>query len=594
MRLRPSPISLFIWLLLPQVLWAQASKPRLVIEHTVSVTDPASELFQVKSRFADLRQTKLSLALPAWSPGSYMILDYAQNILRMRFTDESGRPLSYRMTRKSTWEVDTQGVDEVRVEFDYRADKIARNQAKVAGTYALFTGTQLFLEPIGHRASPATVRFIAPAGWGVLSAMRATSDPMVFRADNYDELVDSPTQLGMFDLARYPVDGVPHYFSVTPPGTFTPDETARLTDAFSRITRAAAAMFGGQPYDKYVAFYFFLLPNSNAITALEHLNSHVSVVGVRGNSSIENYLQLYAHELFHAWNVKRLRPAELWRYDYSDVQETPLLWFAEGLTNYYADVLLLRTGLVSDSLFRERVALAIASHEDNEARKYKSLADASVSTWFRLDSPAFLLDYYGGGHVIGALLDVLVRNDTRGQRSLDDVMRHLWNNHYRKGKGFTTSDFLAALNAVSGRNHSSFVQRYVQSTAVPPYDSILAAVGYRFELKRQRLPRIGILDYDSTALGVRVKEVAQGGPLEAAGGKDGDIIMSINGGSPFPILPSDLIGKDVIFVISRAGEQRTLTVKLGSREDVTGRLIPIESPTPEQLALRRGWLARTP
>jgi predicted metalloprotease with PDZ domain len=285
----------------------------------------------------------------------------------------------------------------------------------------------------------------------------------------------------------------------------------------------------------------------------------------------------------------------MWPYDYSGVQETPSLWFAEGFTNYYGQLVSLRAGLTPDSVFVQDAARNIAGGEANEARRYKSLADASVSTWLGYDTPqAFAVNYYGGGQAIGTLLDILIRSDTRGARSLDDLMRHLWNNEYKKGSGFTTAEFITALNTVSGRNHTSFVQRYVQGTEIPPYDSIFATVGYRLEMKRQLRSIIGILRGDSTAIGSTVSAVTPGGPYEAAGGKAGDIIISINGAPPFSAPAAALIGRDVAFIIRRGAEQHTLTVKLGSREDVTGSLIPVASPTAEQLALRKGWLARTP
>jgi predicted metalloprotease with PDZ domain len=596
MRLRPSPISLFIWLLLPEVLWAQAPKPRLVIEHTVSVTDPATKLFHVKSRFADLRQSTLVLALPVWTPGSYVVLDYARNVLRMRFTDGSGRALSHHMTRKSTWEVDTRGVSEVRVEFDYVGDKLDVDRAKVAPDYAIFTGAQLFLEPVGHRASPATVRFAPPPGWRVLSALQATPDSMVFRAADYDELVDAPTQFGLFDLTRFVVDGIPHFFSVMPIGTLNQDETTRFIRALTKITRASARVFGGgQPFEKFISFTLFHpVETSLGSGALEHLNSQVAMLGPRGTAPVEQYLSLFAHEIFHAWNVKRLRPEEMWPYDYSDAQETPLLWFSEGVTNYYAELVQLRPSVISDSAFLQRTARAIGFLEGNQARKYKSLADASVSQWLGYTEQAFPVDYYIGGQTMGTLLDILILGDTRGLRSLDDVMRQLWNNEYKRGSGFTTAELIAAINRVSGRNHDSFVRRYIHGTEIPPYDSIFSTVGYRLEIARHRRSIMGVLQGDSTALGPTVRTVTAGGPYETAGGKAGDIIVSIDGKSPFPIPAPDLIGKDVVFVISRDGERRELKVRLASREDVTARLVPLESPTSEQLTLRRKWLGRTP
>lgn len=178
------------------------------------------------------------------------------------------------MTRKQTWKIDTAGAHEVRVEFDYRANLLALNQAKITSTFAFFTGTQLFLEAVGHRAAPETVQIVAPQGWRILSALRETAAPGVFVADNYDRLVDAPTLMGQFDLTAYDVDGTPHYLAVTPAGRYPPSDYAKVTPLLAKIIRTEAAIFGGQPYEKYIAFYFSMPAETRASGALEHLNSY--------------------------------------------------------------------------------------------------------------------------------------------------------------------------------------------------------------------------------------------------------------------------------------------------------------------------------
>lgn len=463
---------------------------RLSIQHTVAISDRAAQLFHITSRFGGISQPVLTLALPIWSPGWYTIENYAKNILRMRFMDGEGRALPHRMTRKQTWEIDTAGAHEVRVEFDYRANLLALNQAKITSTFAFFTGTELFLEAVGHRAEPETVRVVAPEGWRILSALRETTDPSVFVAENYDQLVDAPTEMGLFEVTTYDVDGTPHYLAVTPAGRYPPSDYAKVTPWLAKIIHTEAAIFGGQPYEKYIAFYFSMPAETHASGALEHLNSHVAFIDP--GRPLESILPLFAHEAFHAWNVKRLRPAQMWPYDYARENETPLLWVSEGFFDYYGLLARLRAGVsagnaccASDSVFLGVTAGRIAGIESNDARHYQPLADASTSTWLGYDTPqAFSVDYYGGGHVIATLLDVMLRRDTRGERGLDDVMRRLWESTYKAGRGFTAEDVVAALQTVSGRDYRDFIRRYVEGTEVPPYDSIFAAVGYRLEFSR--------------------------------------------------------------------------------------------------------------
>ena len=342
-------------------------------------------------------------------------------------------------------------------------------QAKIADDFAFFTGTQLFLEPVGHRAAPSTVRFRVPAGWKIVSALNETKDPHVFTAPDYDALVDAPTEMGNFDVTRFEVEGKPHYFVATPAGAFNAEKSRQFTSMFDKFARAQGAIFGGLPYEKYVAFYFFMPAESNAAGAVEHANSYVAFAPPGEVATPDMILGTAAHEFFHLWNVKRFRPAEMWPYDYSREQETPLLWVSEGFTNYYTNVSLLRSGLRTPKKFLESVSNAVTNNESEEARGYISPADASTSTWLGYDTPvAFGISYYTQGQNLGALLDLSIRHDTGGRASLDDVMRALYRDFYRRGRGFTADDLLAVVKRVAGRDYTDFFRRHVFGVEVPP------------------------------------------------------------------------------------------------------------------------------
>jgi predicted metalloprotease with PDZ domain len=219
---------------------------------------------------------------------------------------------------------------------------LALNQAKIANDFAFFTGTALFLEVVGHRTSPSNVRFELPADWKIVSALKETADPMTFTASDYDTLVDSPTQMGKFDLIQFQVQGKPHYLVTTPVGAFAKDKAEQFTEMLTKIANTQSAIFGGLPYEKYVYFYFFSRAESNAGGALEHLNSFVAFAFA---PVPEAMIGTASHEFFHLWNVKRIRPAGMWPYDYSREDETPLLWVSEGFTNYYGALAVYRAGL---------------------------------------------------------------------------------------------------------------------------------------------------------------------------------------------------------------------------------------------------------
>jgi predicted metalloprotease with PDZ domain len=397
-----------------------AQRNALKIDYTVVLKDTGSQQFHVTTDIKNINQPRLDLSLPTWTPGWYTVENYFKNVLRFRITDANGRVLPHTMSKKQTWNVDTRGIREIKVDYDYQATVLALNQAKIAKDFAFFTGIELFLEPVGHRNDPSTVHFQIPAGWKLISALMETSDPMVYSADNYDVLVDAPTEMGKFDVTRFEVEGRPHYFVANPAGAFNAEKSTRFTEMISKVARADSAMFGGLPYDKYVIFYFFASPESNASGALEHLNSFVSFAPAGDVATPEMIIGTAAHEYFHLWNVKRVRPAEMWPYDYSRENETPLLWVSEGFTNYYGSKSRYRAGLSTPENFLAGVAGAASGIENDEARNYISPAESSVSTWVGYDTPvAFGISYYTQGQNLGSLLDLSILNDTNGQRGLD-------------------------------------------------------------------------------------------------------------------------------------------------------------------------------
>jgi predicted metalloprotease with PDZ domain len=580
---------------------AAAQADQFRVDYTVEVASTNGHLFHVTADVKNLRDSKIDFSLPTWTPGWYTVENYAKNILRFKVTGSTGRPLPHWMTKKQTWRVLAGDHKEIKIEFDYFADVLALNQAKITNDYAFFTGTQLFLEPVGHRASPSTVRFKVPAGWQIVSALKETNDPAVFTAPDYDTLVDAPTEMGRFDVVRFEVEGKPHLFVSTPAGAFSKEKGERLAPMLSKIAEAERAVFGELPYEKYVYFYFLAQAESNASGGLEHNNSHVAVgVGAR-NPQPEQLTGLAAHEFFHLWNVKRLRPAEMFPYDYSREQETPSLWVSEGFTNYYGSLSTYRAGLRQKEDFLQSVAGAAGGVEGNEARGFISPADASTSTWLCYDTPcAFQISYYTQGQNLGALLDLSVRQDTAGAHSLDDVMRALYTDFYKRGRGFTPEDFVSALGKTAGRDYREFFTRYVVGTQVPPYDQIFGYAGYRLDKSARKVPYLGA-SFNATEQGLEVTDIAPDAAAARAGLQKGDVVTSLDdtrlratpgGGFSLAGLLQGKIDQTVRLGVKRGAEEKTLEAKVGSRELADYKLVEVAQPTPEQLKVREGWLKR--
>lgn len=582
-------------------LGAQARGSGFRSEYTVEVRDTTTHLFHVTATFSNVRQPRLDLALPVWTPGWYTIENYGKNVLRFTVKDGSGARLPAPLSHAQTWSIDTRGTDRVVAEFDYLANVMALNQAKITDSFAFFTGTQLFLEPVGHRDAPATLRLIVPAGWRIVSALHETADSTVFTAANYDELVDGPTEMGALDVIRFEVEGKPHFLVLNPAGTLPADSLRQYRERLAAMIRAQSAIFGGLPYDKYVFFYILRSAESNAEGALEHLNSHVVLFGGSIRDFADALVGRPAHEFFHLWNVKRIRPAEMWPYDYSRPNETPSLWVSEGITSYYEDLTLYRAGLNPDTAFLNSIASAMGGIESNDARRYFSPSDASISTWLGYDTrTAFSISYYGQGEVLGALLDISIRRDTRGARGLDDVMRALYTQFYQRGNGFTPSDLVHVVSAVAGRDYAGFFGRYVTGVEVPPYDTILGYAGLRVERSEQTM---GVLGAGAEAIprGRVVRSIVPFSAAARAGLRTGDTLIAADGTPIGQVLLGRrsvgmaLVGKagqPVVFTISRGGQEQQLPVTFEPHRAVSFRIRLDSSAMPDQLAVRNAWLAR--
>lgn len=576
---------------------AQVSAVR--VDYTVKLASLEDHLFHVTTEVKNLHEDHLQLSLPIWTPGWYTIENYAKNILRFKITDSKGALIPHTMTRKQTWRVDTRSRTEIRIEFDYAAEILALNQAKIRDDFAFFTGTQLFLEAEGHRNAISKVRFELPADWKIISALKETSEPGVFTASNYDTLVDSPTLMGNFEVEKFEVEKKPHYFAYAPAGVFEKQQAVDFTKMLAKIALVDKAIFGSLPYEKYVYFYFFASPESNAGGGLEHQNSFVGFAPPLPFATPDRMIGLAAHEFFHLWNVKRLRPAEMWPYDYSRERETPLLWVSEGFTNYYGSLSQYRAGLISRDEFLESVSEAAAGVEGNEARAYISPASSSISTWLGYDiTVPFSISYYTQGQNLAALLDLSIRKDTRGAAGLDDLMRALYKEAYLAGRGFTTGQMVATLNRITRKDYHGFFNRYVWGIESPPYDRILGFAGYRFEKSKVGQPVLGI-SLDVGPQGPVVAMVDDGSPAAEAGLEVGDILLTIDGievRRGFRDIRRQLaqkIGQTVKVQIKRGDQEETTEMRVQTNDELRFEISEIPQATPEQLKVRQSWL-RTP
>lgn len=478
--LRRGPFAALLVLALAAAALAQ-SAPRL--DYTMSIADAARHYFHIKIDVTNASGPTLDIALPAWTPGWYTIRPYAANVVKLHAHDGGGNRLPLHAVDKQTYRIETKGLKSFTVEYDYFANNPAVNGAELTPKRGYFLGTNLFFYVPGHTTdTPSALRFEIPQGWRIATGLKKTGENAYF-ARNFDTLIDAPTILGDFDHDTTTVGGKTIHVVMDPKGLYDAAKRAKLTEMVGRVIASQAAMFGGLPYDDYWVLYV----GGETVRgggALEHENSTNVMVGRLPDDPV-GLIPVTSHEHFHVWNVKRLKPAGLMPYDYSREQYIRELWFAEGVTSYFSDVHLMRAGLWTPETFLEQQAGQIGLLQGNEARAWVSLEDASLVTWLTYGGGAttanFGVNYYNKGQVVAMLLDLEIRGATAGSRSLDDVLRNLYENYGKRGLGYTNEDVEKVVSEVAGRSFSDMFAKYVKGTEELDYNRALAHAGLKLE-----------------------------------------------------------------------------------------------------------------
>ncbi|HET9276441.1 MAG TPA: hypothetical protein VFN96_10255, partial [Gemmatimonadales bacterium] len=413
------------------------------------------------------------LSLPAWTPGAYEIANFAKKL--SAFTPSSGgRELTWDKTDYDTWRVQVSAAGPVEVRFEFAADTLENAAAWSTGDFLLVNGTNVFLYPedAGHDF-PAHVSVRTQAGWRVVTGMEADG-AAGYRAGNYHDLVDMPFFIGKLDIDSAQVDGRWHRLATYPSGSLRGLGREVLWEQIRKIMPPISAVYGETPFRTYTTMLIFDAGFGGG-SALEHQNSHVGIynpqfIGTPVLASIT------AHEIVHAWNVKRLRPADLVPYRYDAPQQTTLLWVSEGITDYYADLALVRGGIIDSTVF---LNVTNGKIESVGSLPPVALEDASLSTWIQpTDGTGHV--YYDKGSLAGLMLDIYIRDGSDNRRSLDHVMKALYDSTFRRGKGFTTEEFLAyAGRAAGGRSFAEFHRRYLDGREAFPWGEVGRLAGLR-------------------------------------------------------------------------------------------------------------------
>ncbi|HEV2493810.1 MAG TPA: PDZ domain-containing protein [Terriglobia bacterium] len=618
---------------------ARPNPQPLELQYHLRVVRPSTHLVDVEIVAGKVTEPTLDFIMPAWSPGRYAIYDFAKNVQEFEATGADGHPLPWSNTDKQTWRVETAGSGgTLRVRYKVFGNDLNGSFSQIDSTHANLNGASAYMYVAGHKPDPVALTVEAPNGWKVYSGFSLKPDERSFRAPNYDRLIDTPMEISpecqveQFSAGGKTIRVMVHDYepeedaeaagqAAKAASPAASPELTSLVEGVKRIVASEIAMMPEPDFPHYTFLFHFAPDLNNGGDGMEHLNStEIIVRGSLDGEGIREAEESAAHEFFHLWNVKRLRPAALGPFDYTREDYSRSLWFAEGVTSYYAYVHLRRSGVWDEREFLKHLADEVRALELEPGRALMSAESSSFHAWFYDRSPQMqetnfantTISYYNKGALLGMLLDLEIRGRTGGQKSLDDVLRRMYQqfyeaparsgsspaSYYASGPGYEERDIVNTLNSVAGGDWGSFFERYVEGTAPLPYAETLARAGLvlRIATEPGAPPDLGAA-VQPVDRGVRITAIRPGGAADRAGLERDDVLVAVDELSlATEDLPTRLkmypSGAEVPFTVERHARRFRITVKLDP--PVVDEYSIEEAPqaTPEQLGIRKSWLGK--
>jgi len=535
--------------------------------------------------------------MPVWTPGYYRVMDYAKYVTNFQVRDGDGRALPWEMVTKNTWRVVTANAPVVTLDYDAASTTSFPAANFVGDNRAYITPPGLYVHVAGMLQQHSTVTFKLPAGWTHVSTGLdpVSGSPLTFTAPDFDTLYDAPTLLGNQEVLRFDVQNIPHWVVIenVPAGV---DRPKMLSD-LKRLVETSARLIGDLPYKKYT---FLMMGTGNG--GIEHTNS--ASIQFNGNSLLspdgyQRWLSYVAHEYFHHYNVKRIRPLALGPFDYDRENLTTMLWVSEGLSVYYQDIVMVRAGLTTPAQYLEKMQGTIARVENATGHRYQSATEASLSAWGGSGIGGdrnTSVSYYDKGPILGLLLDLKIRHESRNQKSLDDVMRVLYREYYQeKKRGFTDAEFRQECEMAAGGSLSETFE-YVSTTKDIAYPKYFAYAGLEIDMtpKEGKGAYLGVNTHTQESR-LFVAGVSAGSPAERAGLRADDEVVDLEGVKATVKVLNDLLlakkpGDKVKARVSRNGASQDLEAELGTNPQRTFRIQAASNQTPSQSAILKDWL----
>lgn len=561
--------------------------------YTVSLADPEHHLVEVQIQLppgaADRR-----LQLPVWN-ALYQVRDFAQYVNWIRAKDNSGKVLPVRELHDSLWQVEGAANGAV-IEYQIYADSPGPFGAQLNSHHAFLNLAEILMYPVDARDAPLTLHFSQlPSEWRI--AMPFQARDYYFRVDNYDRLVDSPVEIGTFHEIDFLESGA--RFRVIVDADPADYDAEKIIANLHKIVAGAISWMDDRPFDTYTFFYHF--PRGPGGGGMEHAYS--TAIELNADSikqSLHPFNAVSAHEFFHLWNVKRIRPQTLEPIDYTKANYTRALWFSEGVTSTVEGIIELRAGLIDEKQYLDNLAGEITELERRPAHLTQSAEDSSLDAWLEgftyYRHPERSVSYYNKGELLGVMLDLALRDASHGQASLRELLQWMNANYAKKNRFFDDSNGVReAAEAVSHTDLGWFFTKYISGTEEIPWNDFLRSVGLRVDPITTTVADPGFLASRNFDGPMSVVAVTPRGEAERAGLHVGEILVELQGmpaGEESArqlarLQPGDTV---VVKTRSRRGVERELSWKVAGRQEIMYEVKDLDHITPEQRARRTAWL----
>jgi predicted metalloprotease with PDZ domain len=569
-----------------------------LISYTVTFPEAQAHYADVEMNISGLHQNSLDLKMPVWTPGSYLVREFAKNIESFSVS-ANGKTLASPKIRKNCWHINTTGLSAISIKYRVYCFEISVRTSFVDASHGFLSTTGIFVYPDNMLHLPSTIHIVPYKGWTKVSTSleMVNNDPFTRHSPNFDILFDSPIEVGNQDIFGFDAAGVKYEVCMVGGGNY---DKERLKTDMAKIVETETNVFGENPNKHYVFIVHNYLRGGGGLEHLSSTTLGASRDSYASETGYRNFLGLVAHEHFHLWNVKRLRPFVLGPFDYDNENYTTDLWIAEGVTAYYQNRILRHANLITPDIFLTTVASEMSVMENQPGAKIQPLAESSYDSWIKAYRPnenSFnsTISYYDKGAEVATLLDLEIINDSKGKYCLNDVMKYMYNTYYKgKKRGYKDVEFKQGLEKFAGKNLDDFYAKYVTGLAPIDYNHYLGYAGYKVtdELAATNDPTLGITLATNNPKKI-VSSVLRGSSAWVDGINVNDELTAIDG-APVTDAATMLNGKKpgdkITVTVLRDGLPLTLHVTLLRNNKINFKVEPLPNPTPQQLIVQKKWL----